>query len=241
MFVNIFNDLFGIRSFSFLLLIVAEGYDGVYPSGTAWRSRGVRFCVVEGYGLFLVVFNLHKCGDGEGDEAEGHDYPEETLIANVFGDETRHHAGNHHTTEVLTCGTDGEDGGGVFASGEGDEIEGVGGKAKAVADLFDAHTGADEPEVVGGVITEININDVGQGDAEHQGPEAAFQSPFGHGPSAHDAAEEESDDAEGAVDEAEIHVAHGQTTLCRGTREEKGNYLGQESFGQTEQEDETDG
>ena len=47
MFVNNFNDLFGIRSFSFLLLIVAEGYDGVYPSATAWRSRGVRFCVVE--------------------------------------------------------------------------------------------------------------------------------------------------------------------------------------------------
>lgn len=188
-----------------------------------------------------MIHYLHTGGHGESDEAESHDNPEETLVADVFGDEAGDHAGNHHATEVLAGGADGEDGGGVFASGEGDEIEGVGGKAKAVADLFDAHTGADEPEVVGGVITEINIDDVGQGDAEHQGPEAAFQSPFGHGPSAHNAAEEKSYDTECAIDEAEIHVAHGQTTLCRGTREEKGNYLGQESFGQTEQEDETDG
>ena len=65
----------------------------------------------------------------------------------------------------------------MFASGEGDEIEGVGGKAKAVADLFDAHTGADEPEVVGGVITEIDIDDVRQSDAHHQGPSAAFPLP----------------------------------------------------------------
>ena len=160
-----------------------------------------------------MVFNLHTGGDSESDETESHDNPEETLVADILRDETRHHAGNHHTTEVLAGGADGEDGGGVFASGEGDEIEGVGGKAKAVADLFDAHTGADEPEVVGGVITEINIDDVGQGDAEHQGPEAAFQSPFGHGPSAHDAAEEESDDAEGAVDEAEIDIAHAEAAF----------------------------
>lgn len=43
MFVNIFNDLFGIKSFSLLLLIVAEGYDGCTPR--------VRHGVVEGYGF----------------------------------------------------------------------------------------------------------------------------------------------------------------------------------------------
>ena len=53
-----------------------------------------------------MVFNLHKCGDGEGDEAEGHDDPEETLVADVFGDEAGDHAGNHHATEVLAGGAD---------------------------------------------------------------------------------------------------------------------------------------
>ena len=36
----------------------------------------------------LVVNYLHAGGDGEGDEAEGHDEPEEVLVADVLGDET---------------------------------------------------------------------------------------------------------------------------------------------------------
>ena len=37
--------------------------------------------------LFVVNY-LHTGGDGEGDEAEGHDEPEEVLVADVLGDET---------------------------------------------------------------------------------------------------------------------------------------------------------
>ena len=117
-----------------------------------------------------MVFNLHTGGDGESDEAECHDDPEETLVADILRDETRHHAGNHHATKVLTCGADGKDCRGAFATGEGDEIESVGGKAKAVAYLLNAHTRTHKPKVVGGEITEIDIHDVGQGDAEHKGP-----------------------------------------------------------------------
>ena len=80
-----------------------------------------------------MVDDFHKSRNCESHQAEGHDNPEEALVANVFGDEAGHHAGNHHSTEVLTCGTDGEDCGGTFATREGDKIEGVGSETKTVA------------------------------------------------------------------------------------------------------------
>ena len=155
----------------------------------------------------LVVNYLHTGGDGEGDEAEGHDEPEEVLVADVLGDETRDHAWEHHTTKVLTCRADGEDGCGAFATREGDEVEGVGSKAETIAYLLNADAGADEPEVVGGEIAEIDIHDVGQCDAEHEWPEALLQTPLRHSPSTDDATQQQANDTKGAVDESEIHVA----------------------------------
>lgn len=191
--------------------------------------------------LYLGLLNLHKCGDGEGYEAERHDEPEETLIANVFGDETRHHAGNHHAAQILTRGADGEDGCGAFATGESDEIEGVGSKAKSIANLLDTNTGADEPEVVGGEITEIDIDDVRQRDAEDKRPKAFLQAPFRYDPSTDDATEEKTDDTQSAIDETKIHIAHAKSSFGGAAGEEEGDYFGEESFGQTKQEDEAEG
>ena len=188
-----------------------------------------------------MVDDFHKSRNSESHQAEGHDNPEEALVANVFGDETRHHAGYHHTTEVLTCRTDREDCCGVFATREGDEVEGVGSKAKTVAYLFNADTGADEPKVVGGVITEIDINDVGQGDAEHERPQALLQAPFRHRPTTDDAAKQQTYDAQSAIDEAEIDITHAQATFSCGACKEQRHNLGQQSFRKAEQEDEADG
>ena len=188
-----------------------------------------------------MVFYLDAGGDGEGDEAEGHDDPEEVLVADVAGDEAGDDAWNHDAAEVLAGGADGEDGGGALAAGEGDEVEGVGGESESVADLLDADAGADEPEVVGGDVAEIDIDDVGQGDAEHEGPEALLQAPLGHSPSTNDATQQQADDAEGAVDESEVNVVHGESSLISTALEEEGDDLGEESFGQSEEEDEAEG
>ena len=189
----------------------------------------------------FVVLDLDAGGDGEGDEAEGHDDPEEILVADVAGDEAGHDAWNHHATEVLACRADGEDGCGALTAGEGDEVEGVGGESESVAYLLDADAGADEPEVVGGEIAEIDIDDVGQGDAEDEGPEASLQAPLGHSPSTNDATQQQADDAQRAVDEPEIDIIHGESSLIGTALEEEGNDLGEESLGQTEEEDEAEG
>ena len=188
----------------------------------------------------LVVLDLDEGGDGEGDEAEGHDDPEEVLVADVAGDEAGDDAGDHDAAEVLAGGADGEDGGGALAAGEGDEVEGVGGESESVADLLDADAGADEPEVVGGDVAEIDIDDVGQGDAEDEGPEASLQAPLGHSPSADDATQQQADDAQRSVDESEVNVVHGESAFCGAALEEERHNLGEQSLGQTEEEDEAE-
>ena len=120
-------------------------------------------CRLNGGWLFIY---LHKCGDGECDEAECHDEDEEVLVADVLGYETGDYAGEHYSSEILSGGADGEYGCGAFAAREGDEEEGVGGIAQSVAYLLNAHTGGCEPEAAGGEEAEIDIYHVGEGDAQ---------------------------------------------------------------------------
>ena len=57
------------------------------------------------------------------------------------------------------------------------------------------------------------VDDVGQSDAEHERPEALFQPPFRHSPSTDDATKQQANDAQCAIDEAEIHIAQAQATF----------------------------
>ena len=115
----------------------------------------------------LLFLYLHKCSYGKRDETKRHDEQEEVLVADVFGYETRNDAREHYATEVLTCGADGKDGGGAFTARECDEEEGVGCITKPVAYLFYADAGGCEPQIGGGEETEVYIDDIGQGDAQH--------------------------------------------------------------------------
>ena len=190
--------------------------------------------------MTLVRLDVYKGRDRKGDETESHDQPEEFLIAYVLGDEARHHAGQHHATQILTCRADGKDGSRALATGEGDKIERVGGETKTIAYLLDADTGADEPEIVGREIAEIDVDDVWQSDAKHQRPETLLQAPFRDSPTTDNATQQEASHTQRAVDETEVHVAHGKTALGCATQEEQRNDLGEQTFGQTEQEDETE-
>ena len=72
--------------------IMKEGSNNSLPPSLRlcdnWDKGQPIFCTVRCWCSLLVVFNLHAGGDGEGDEAEGHDEPEEVLVADVLGDET---------------------------------------------------------------------------------------------------------------------------------------------------------
>lgn len=157
---------FVFEPFYQVVLSVAEEYDKVYPSATARRSRGVQFYEEGKVGdeLFFVVFNLHASGDGEGNKTECHHQPKEVLIADVLRDEAGNHTWNHHTTKILTCGTDGENCCGAITSRESDEKESVSSKAKAITDLLNAYTSTCKPQVCSGEITKIDIHNIRQRD-----------------------------------------------------------------------------
>ena len=75
----------------------------------------------------------------EGYQAADTDEGEEHKETPVVGQITGKHARYHHT-QSLEGGTDTEDGGTLLALGKVNQEQGIGRKAKAVAQLFQRHT-----------------------------------------------------------------------------------------------------
>ena len=136
---------------------------------------------------------MKHCRNCEGNKAEAHHGDEELLIAHLVGHPAAHHTWQHHAAKVLKGCAEGEDRGASLAMREADEIERIGRKTESVAHLFDEDTGCNERQTLRLNVAQIDINDIGQGNAKHERPKHFLQAELRDEPAAYDAAAKQSD------------------------------------------------
>ena len=122
-----------------------------------------------------------------------------------------------------------------------DEVKHIGREAETIAELLEEHAEVDDEQRRRNGGGQIDIDDVRQRDAEHHGPQPALQTMARDTPAAEQAADGESYDAHGAIDEA--HRLGGERQAARLSRVEKEGigYLHQLTFGEAEKQHEEQG
>ena len=181
---------------------------------------------------------MKHCSNCEGNKAEAHHGDEELLIAHLVGHPAAHHARQHHAAEVLKGCAEREDRGASLAMREADEIECIGRKSKSVAYLFDEDTSGDERQALRLDKAQIDINNVGQGDAKHERPKHLLQPELRDEPAAYDATAKQSDDTQSAIDKAVLNIRQRQASLSDSAFQEERHNLRQQSLWQAEKQDE---
>ena len=90
-------------------------------------------------------------------------------------------------------------------------------------------------------VAHVDIDGVGQGDGAHHGPQPLLQSVAAGEPSAHDAAQHESDESHGAVGQSELLRRQSQSALGVGALQEGEAHLRQQGLGETVEQQEEHG
>ena len=172
------------------------------------------FLGVEGNGFFLseVGVDLEEGGDYEGDGAARHDDDEEQAITHHVLEIAREHAGKHEA-EIGNARTDGIMGGLEFALAVEEHVEGEDGEAQAIAELLDKQTGGNHDEVGVERVAQEDVDSIGQRDRHDHGPQPLLHAVAAHQDAADDAAQEESDESDGAIGEAIFLGRESQSAL----------------------------
>ena len=186
-----------------------------------WRSRRFLRCLP----AKIAVKRNERHGRKAGDRADHHPH-EKMFVADQLLQPAAPHAGDHHP-ERHGAGAEGVVNGLVFAAGDVDAVQHVGGEPEAVAELLDADRGGDHPQIVGLHHREEQERRVRQMNDQRHRPEPAFQSMLRGDEPADDAADGEHDHADGAVDEADLAGGEGQAPLLARVDQERRRELDQ--------------
>ncbi len=121
------------------------------------------------------------------------------------------------------------------------QVEHIGREAEPVAKLFDKDTEVDDQQAGGQRIGEVDIDDVGQCDGHHHGPEPPLQSVAAGHHATEDAAQRQSDNPHRALHQSVFHIRETETAIAGGIDEEQCRHLGQQALRHPVEEHEADG
>ena len=121
---------------------------------------------------------------------------------------------------------------------EADQIERISCEAQSVANLLDEDAGSDERKALCSDYAQIDIDDIGQGDAKHQRPQHLPKPILRDKPSADDAASKQPDDSQRAIYKAVLHIGQCQSAFLYRALQEEWHNFSQQAFRQTEKQDE---